>query len=291
MKRSVMKACLRWSCLAGFGVTLAACSLDAVERNPFLGYTEEYGVAGQQQRSDEGAAGGAGTQVQFRREMTITFRNNAPEADLNTTLVAWVNVSSVRSAQQQDALLRGGYVQLTREIQLGTAHTLPIGTLVYEGGGTAGASAVFLRRANSTGGTGAEPGQQQGEVTPTVTSITLVTPDAILLFSEPPVSCESVAFYFTGEDGLVLTAEPVADPEAPFAGATGRGGYKTLAQIDVYECQPLRPGVFFNFGGARKPNEYYEGENVTVDFYLAPQTSGYCGVVTIGQTTTPPTGQ
>ncbi len=280
-----MKACLRWSCLAGLGVTLAACSLDAVERNPFLGYTEEYGVAGQQQRSDEGAASGTGTQIQFRRDMTITLRNNSAEADVNTTLVAWVNVSSIRSAQQQDALLRGGYVQLTREVRLGAAHTLPIGTLVYEGGGTAGASSVLLRRATTTGGTGGEPGQQQGQVTPISTSMTLVTPDAILLFSEPPVSCESVAFYFTGEDGRVLTAEPAGDAEAPFAGATGRGGLKTLAQVDVYECQPLRPGLFFSFGGARKPNEYYEGENVTVDFYLVPQ-EGYCGVVTVGQTTT-----
>lgn len=278
----------RWVFLVGLGVTVTACTEDTVGRNPFLGYTEEYGLARERDREERPPAGGIGEEALFRRDMTLTFRNNTAEADLNTTLVAWVNAGSVRSTEQEDALLRAGYSPLTQQVRLGTAHTLPVGTFVYEGGGTAGATSVFLRRAEATGGVG-EPGQQAGEALPTMTSLTFVTPDTILIFSEPPISCESVAFYFSGEDGAPLTSEAVAGFSGPFAGATGRGGLKTLAQVDVYECQPLRPGLFFSFGGVRKANEYYEGENVTIDFYLQPRPSGHCGVVTVGQVPTPTT--
>ncbi len=270
--------CSRWprTILLAAGVVLSACSPETVQRNPFLAYTDEYGVAGQQQTADdESASGGAQAEGFFRGDLTIRIRNNHPGAEANFALVAWVNVGSIRSAEQQDALMRSGYSQLSREVRLGTAHVLPIGTFVYDGGGTAGATAVVLARAQSTA-----DGQNQ-TTTPSEFSLTLTTPDAILLFSQPPVSCESVAFYFT-DDGDPLTSDPVAGSEAPYAGATLNGGFKTLAQVDAYECSPFRPGLFFSTGGARDPNEYLEGDDVTFDLFERPNAEGAAAVVTIG---------
>jgi len=257
---------------------LWGCTGIYAERNPFLSYSDHYGIAGQQEESTDG--GGTGMEVagRFRRDLTITFRNNSTQADLNTTLVAWVNPSSIRSAQQQDALLRAGYSQLTEEARLGLAFTLPVGTLVFDGGGTAGATSIFLRRA---AGTGAGEGETEEAGIPTTTSITLTTPDVILVFSQPPVSCDSVAFYFT-RDGEPLTGVSASGPESPYAGAATGGAFKTLAQVDVYQCSPLRPGLFLSLGGARQSNEYYEGQNITFDFNLLPDANGNCAVVTIG---------
>jgi hypothetical protein len=264
--------------LAGLG----GCPTTYAVRNPFLSYTEEYGVAGvaERQQADSGAQGAAGTET-FRRSLTINLRNNHPDAELNTSLVCWVSVSSVRTAEQQDALLGDGYIQLTQEERLGSAIVLPVGTYVYDGGGTAGAMAVFLDRAQAT-----ETGQQQGgqgtttqTAAATTTSLTMPTPDGILVFVQPPVSCDSVAFYYT-LNGIPLPAWPVAGSFGPYEGSSGSGPYKTLSQVDVYECAPLRPGVYLSQGGtSRAKNEYIEGEDVTFDFLAESDASeNFCSV-------------
>ena len=248
------------------------------ERNPYLTYTEEYGVAGQQQTFEGGGGGGAEAVGVFRREMTVTFRNNNATAELNTTFVAWVSVSSIRSADQQDALLQGGYRQLTRETKLGTAFTLPPGTFVLDGGGTAGATTVFLHPGQAAAG-------ENNAATPTTLSLTIITPDALLAFIQPPVSCESVAFYFS-DDGQPLTGVPVADEVDIFGGAYGTGGFKTMAQVDAYQCSPFKPGLFLRASGGRQPDEYFEGENVTFDFNPTGDADGNFAIVTIGTAAT-----
>ena len=261
------------------GMLLAAagaCNQLTTERNPFLAYTDEFGVAGQQQTSTTGAATGVAGQAAFRRDTVVTFRNNHSFGDANFSFVAWVNVSSIRSADQQDALLRDGFTQLTHEVRLGTAFVLPVGTFVFDGGGTAGATSLVLNHAQ------AAAAQSGATATATTQSITLNSPDALLVFVQPPVSCESVAFFYS-RNGDPLTAVPVGDSDAPFGGATSTGGFKTLAQVDIYECDPLRPGVFFSQGGVRQPNEFFEGENVTFDFLETPTANGSFCTVTIGQ--------
>lgn len=177
--------------------------------------------------------------------MTVTFRNNHTTAELRTSFAAWVNSSSIRSAQQQDALLSGGYVQLGHEVRLGTVFTLPVGTFVYGGAGTAGATPIVLNPGTTT--TNTEGGGQV--VVPASQAFTLITPDVILAFVQPPVSCDSVAFAFM-RNGEPLTAVPVDGPTGPYSGLTGVGGLKTLAQVNVYQCEPLKPGVFLRLSGA-----------------------------------------
>lgn len=270
---------LRHLMLAGLALLLAGACSEGYDKNAFLAFTEEYGVAGTQDDTPGGGTGTAGSEAsgRFRRDTVITLRNNHTSADLNVSLMAWVNVSSIRSAQQQDALLQNGYVQLTRELRLGTAHTLPVGTFVYYGSGTGGSTHIVLRSATGGG--------ENAAVTPTTFSLTLNSPDAVLAYAQPPVSCESVAFYFS-RNGEPLTAVPVGDPEAPYAGATRAGGFKTLAQVDVYECSPFRPGLFFNSGGARQDNQFYEGDSITFDFNEQADADGNFAIVTIGATTT-----
>jgi hypothetical protein len=255
-----------------------------LQRNPFLGYTEEYGIAGQQQTQQGGAATGTSAVETFRRPLTVSFRNNHTSADLNVSFVAWVETSSIRSAEQQDVLLSSGFAQLTHSVDLGTAFTLPTGTFVYDGGGVAGATALLLGPAQAAT-------SSTSTTTPTEHTITIPTPDAILAFVEPPVSCESIAFYFS-RNGEPLTSVPVDGATGPFGGSASTGPFKTMAQIDVYQCSPFKPGVFFSrSGGTRQPNEYLEGEAVTFDFNPTPDANGYFGIVTIAAsqtgTTTP----
>jgi hypothetical protein len=253
-------------------LVLAACSQYAVERSPFLGYTEEYGIAGQQQSSSSSNNGGSGADAlgRFRLDQTVTFKNNYGDAEVNFSFIAWVNVSSIRNADQQDALLRGGYSQLTREVRIGSAFTLPVGTFVYDGGGLAGATAVVLGRGVTSGAA------EQATVTATTREITLITPDGMLAYSQPPVACDTVAFYFT-DDGQPLTGFATG-----YGGSNLLGTYKTLAQVSAYQCSPFHPGLFFSSGGARDKNEYLEGEPITFDFYLLPNANGDAAVVTIG---------
>jgi hypothetical protein len=241
-----------------------------------LTYTEEYGVAGSSaQRSSSGTASGTGTETTFRRSLTLKLRNNNPSAELNTSLMCWVSVSSVRSAEQQDALLRDGYVQLAQELRIGSVFALPVGTYVYAGHGAGGSQTIFLGPAQ--GGTGSTTSS------PTVSSVSLTTPDAILVFTQPPVSCDSVAFYYTQNGAPLPSSSAGGGGTAPFAGSNTTGGYKTLAQVDVYKCSPLNPGVFLSQGGSgRQRNEYIEGENVTFDFMPQADASGNFCIVRFG---------
>lgn len=264
-----------WLAVSGGGLALlvffGCAPVDGnTERNPFLILTEIFGAppVGDEER---GAGGGTLVESEFRGTMTVTFANNHPDADLNVLFAAWVNLNSIRSAEQQDALLNSDYVQLTRELRLGSVFTLPPGTFVFNGPGVAGATAVRL---------GAATTQADDTVTPSMREFSLVTPDVILAFTQPPVSCDSVAFFYS-TDGDPLTSVPVAGGESPFSGATGEGGFKTLAQVDAYQCEPLRPGLFLKLGGgASQPNEYFEGEGVRFDFSEVPDANGNFANVT-----------
>jgi len=256
-------------------IPLGGCVTGTGQINPYLTLTEEFGL-GQVTRPEEAVRPGAQgllLQPEFRRRMTITFQNNNPDAELNVSLAAWVMPGSLRSAQQQDALIADGYEQLARAEPLGTTLTLPVGTFVYDGGGTAGATVIRL------------PAARIGEgntLSPTSRVFDLITPDGILAFAQPPVSCDSVAFYYT-RDGEPLTAVLVGGhPENPYGGATRSGGFKTFAQVDVYQCEPLRPGVFLRVSGARQTNEYLEGENAAFEFNRDPDANGKFCIVTIG---------
>jgi hypothetical protein len=258
-------------------VVLCGCAGSQRPINPFLTWTDAFGVPiVAEETQQQTTAQGTLTTPEFRQQLDLTFRNFHPSADLNVSFVAWVNTSSIRSAEQQDLLLSDGYVQLRREVRLGTAFTLPVGTFVYNGGGTAGATTMVLGPGQPA--TGAEG----GATTPTAQAYRLRSPDVILAFYNPPVSCDSVAFYFS-RNGEPLTAVPVGGPEAPYGGSNTTGGFKTLAQVDVYQCEPLRPGVFIKLGGGeRQTNEYFEGEPITFDFYATPDGAGNFCRVTIG---------
>lgn len=256
---------------------------------PYLTYAETFGVAAPagSQAVGSGAAGVEGDAV-FRLPLTVTFQNVHNNATLDTSFVAWIELGSIRTQEQQDALLRGGYVQLAETVTLGTAYTLPVGTFVYNGPGVAGATQISLGPAQ-----GGAPDFVQGEATPgegegdegetgdsgarvpTETSIELITPDVILVFSQPPVSCDSVGFTYSS----LVTGEIVPGP------ATGVGGYKTLAQFDVYECSPFKPGLSFRsvgVAGLPEPNEFQEAEPITFTFYSGPVNQGAYCTVTIG---------
>lgn len=250
-------------------------------RNPFLGYTDEYGIATQQGSSQDGGFTGAEQETVFRREMTVRLRNNNPDAQLNTNFLAWVEVGSIRSADQQDALMRSGYSQLTREVRLGTAFTLPVGTFVYDGGGLAGATSILIQPAQAVSDDAAG---DSGSTVTTSTSetFTLVTPDVVLITAQPPVSCESIAFFYSDESGP-LAGAPLADNLALFGGSTSSGGFKTLAQVSAYQCDPLRPGMFFSTGGGRTQNQFFEGEDVTFDFNPMSNANGDFCIVTVGE--------
>ncbi len=230
------------------------------ERNAFWTMTETYGVtAGIGAEGPDGGGPGAAAEGEFRLPMTLTLTNNHESANVEVSFAAWVNVSSIRSAEQQDALLRGGYVQLSREVRLGTAYTLVPGTFVYYGPGLAGATAVTLACPLT-------------ETADRVISrdFTLITPDVLLVFLQPPVSCDSTAFVF---DSVLVPGEETV---------TGAAGFKTLAQIDVYECEPLRPGLFFKSGGgAKQSNEFFEGDTILFEFNQAPDADGNFANVTI----------
>lgn len=243
-------------------------------RNPFLTATETFGTSVVTTEEQQGTSGAA-TEAEFRQVLQVTLANNHQTAELNTSFVAWVSPSSIRSGAQQDALLSGGYVQLDREVRLGTAFTLVPGTFVYNGPGVAGATAVRLPP------TGANPDDAIDTTLATLRQFEIITPDVILLFSQPPVSCDSVAFFFT-VDGDPLTSEGVSGVSDLFAGANSpRGGLKTLAQVDVYQCDPFRPGLFLRLGGGALPaNEFFEGQDIRIDFSPQATADGFFAVVT-----------
>lgn len=242
--------------------------------NPFLTLTESVTADGSNVNDNTGTGGGGGgvTVAVFRRDLAITFSNNNTDADADVSFVAWVASGSIRSAEQQDALLADGYVQLTREVRLGSVFTLPPGTFVYNGPGLAGATRVHLRAA----GAGAN-----GAADPTTQTFTIITPDVVLAFSQPPVSCDSVAFTYS-RDGSVITDDFVEGGVGPFAGSNTTGGYKTFSQVDAYQCDPLRPGMFLKLGGgARQSNEFFEGQSIRFDFNQMPDADGDFAIVIV----------
>lgn len=249
--------------LAGAGCGLTGGDLLPI--NPFQTYSEQFGAtASSTSDATAGSGSTAGdTGTVFRQGMNISFENRSTVGELETSFMAWVEVSSITSAEQQDALIDDGYVQLSRSLDIGAAFTLPPGTFVYGGGGTGGATRILLQPAETE-------------------DLELLTPDAILVFLEPPTSCENVAFLFR-EEGRVIEGFQLADGFAVFAGATSVSGRKTLAQIDAYQCSPFEPGLFLRrTGGVAQSNEFSEGAAVTFGFQLAPDEAGVAGFVTIG---------
>jgi hypothetical protein len=251
------------------------------EKNAFLAFTDEFGFTGQ--ATDEGSgASGVDVEQEFREPLRLVFQNAHPGGELSTSLLAWVEIGSVRTADQQDALLRSGYVQLTQEAEIGEAYTLPLGTFVYGGSGTAGATPIRLPAA--TGGEDADDGDSGNagggsqEIVPATTELTLITPDKILVYLQPPVSCDSVAFTFTDP----LTGEVLGTETTTGSGSATGGGYKTLAQIDAYECDPFEPGLTFSAtGGETGPAIFREGNSVTYTFFPTAQTGGIFATVTV----------
>lgn len=246
-------------------------------RNAFLTLTETFGSS-LFESPEEQQSGGAGSEVEtneFRASMTLTLTNLSDDSDLNVKFAAWVKVNSLRDVEQEEALFRAGFVQLTEDVQLGSTILLPAGTFVYDGGGIAGSTQVFIPAAAAAAAEGqATTGRSD--------AFDLVTPDAILVFYEPPVSCESVAFVYT-QNGLPVEDSRVAAVGNIFGGASSNGGLKTLAQVDAYQCQPFKPGLYLNqAGGSLMPNEYFEGDNITIEFRRIPTDNGIAATVEIG---------
>lgn len=273
LRKTVLSGLAALSGLTGFGC------LGGGEVNPFLTFTETFGasqVASEEQ--EQGAGSAAAATDSFRRSMTLTLANNHPEAELNVNMLAWVSPASIRTAEQQDALLRSNYVQISSEVRIGTSVTLAPGTFVFNGPGIGGATPVALPSTGAAAGAPVDPANASTR------TFDLVTPDALLLFSQPPVSCESVAFVFTidgepltsaGNSGLSASSNLFAGPNSAFS------GYKTLSQVDVYQCSPLKPGLFLKIGGgAVADNEYLEGQNIRVDFSQIPDANNNFAFVT-----------
>lgn len=256
----------KWSAVTAVAATIvcAGCTGSAVT-NPFLTAAEAFGNASNSTgNSGSGSGGGStSTTARFRDTMTLTLANaaNDANAELNTTLLAWVNASSVRSGDQQEALLNGEFVRLTSDLKVGSALTLPVGTWVYSAGRAAGTYTVKI----AAGGSDA---------------IDLITPDGVLLYSQPPDSCDSVAFYFT-VNGFLL--DQIPGPEGTtgvFLNATTSAPRKTLAQVDAYECTPrFRPGLYLRqLGSVVDPslptnNLFNEADPITVTFSLVAQNN------------------
>lgn len=254
-------------CLIGL-LALGLTGCPSTEINPFQTVTEQFGSqATRDDNTSSGGGNGGAAAAAFRRAMTLTINNNNAAADLGLSLMAWVNVSSIRSADQQDFLIASGYQQITHEIHVGNAYTLPPGTFVLQGEGTNGAIAIQMRRTSAGG--------------PPTTSFQIITPDVVLLFLEPPDSCDSVAFEYTS-DGFQIDPIPVVNAEGElFQGSTQGGGRKTLSQVDVYQCDPFRPGLFLKVGGgARADNEFFEGETMIANFNATPDANGNFAVIT-----------
>jgi len=244
-----------------------------LQPNAFLTFAESFGVGlTATEETQQGVGKKEAAEVPFRQTMSLTIANNDPTAELNISFAAWVLPSSLRSREQEDALLQGGYARMAESVWVGSAFVLPQGTWVLQNGGVAGAKALRL-----------PPAQQDGSaITPSEFSTELVTPDVLLLFAEPPESCESVGFFFTNE-GAPADDRPITSVGGIFSGAVGQGARKTLAQIDAYQCQPFRPGLFLNrTGGRLLANEFFEGQSVRVDCFREPvDEEGHAAVVTI----------
>jgi hypothetical protein len=301
-------------------LSLAGCpGSSSAPINPFLTLVDgDFLLQGQTTTGTTGtggASGTSGTTAPFRRDMLVSFVNRSQDflhddlsitfgSDLQFQYAAWVNPSSIHSTVEEDSLINGGYTRLTTEVRLGTAYVLPPGTFVYAGPGVAGATRVTIPRGFRT--TAAVSPQlldagiaRAGSVLRNAGTayvyffqVTLPAPDVLLVFADPPVSCDSVAFTFM-DAGQVENSDPVNVGEGTFAGNTntgGRmGGYKTLAQVDAYSCSAhfattgapvsgFTPGLFLKTsGGARLPNEFFEGDPVSFQFRDVPDAGNHQG--------------
>jgi len=258
-------ALLTIGCTGLFDLTATNTS-DAIG-NPFATLTEqglvEANIETEASQISTGAAAGVDADLTFRDGMTVNFVNTATDRELTTNLIAWVEPGNVRTETQRDSLISSGYIEITQSITVGIAYTLVPGTFVFQGSGGNGLERIQL------GPTG--PGQT---VIPSNSSISLVTPDVLLVYLDPPTSCSSTAFRFLDE-GDVIT-EPVGGGGGTsgtiiFGGATNIGPNKTLGQVDAYRCDPFKPGLFFRQGGGMQmSNEFIEGDEVTFTFLRFP---------------------
>ncbi len=268
--------------------------------NPFLTLVEQQFIPFNEEEVDsdeplrggaldgvEGGGGATTVDTRFRDAMTITFNNHSARGDLEFNFLAWVNAISVQTDEERDALFNSNYVELQTEVQLGLAYILAPGTFVYNGGGKNGNLRFRIRRGvdSSTEGASNEPGDfeifDEGGInavsgdggtdastpgtadTPVSQELTLATPDHILIYLDAPVSCDSVAFVFL-DQGDVLSIEG--------GGAIRDEPFKPLSAAEFVQCDPLDPGLNLKTGGgARLANEFFEGEDVVLDFFLLPQ--------------------
>jgi hypothetical protein len=255
-----------------------------VERNAFFSFTDEFGTALLRDPNQDDTGTGADREVpeeEFRRPTALTFANIQPDMEVSFAWLAWVNPSSIRSRAQEDALYRGGYIRLDQQVEIGSAFRLPPGTFVFNGPGLAGATAVTLRRASTSAPAdpNADGDQSAGDtgLTPTEQTISLVTPDVILVAAAPPRSCDSAAFVFTDDEELrsipahQLSSLAFAPSTQQIGNAptdrTNTLGIHTLAQVSAYQCAPFRPGLFLRRGGGgRLPNEFFEGDAIRFEF-------------------------
>src|SRR5438477_8720280 len=81
-----------------FGVLLGAtaCGNQTQGPNSFLALTETLGVsaAGNDNTNVGGTGGGIQATTTFRRSMSVMLANHSDAADLNVSLLGWVNPSS-----------------------------------------------------------------------------------------------------------------------------------------------------------------------------------------------------
>ena len=262
--------------------SMAGCPGLGEARNPFLTATEEYGITTGGNTDTNGGGSGREATAAFRKTLTLTLANLHTTAELNVSMAAWVSPSSIRNEDQENELLENGYYELDDSVQIGEAFTLVPGTFVYGGPGIAGTTSMRILHAGTTV-TETDPDQQTGGeeiIEPTERSFEMITPDVVLIYSQPPVSCDSLAFYYT-IDGDPLTSEGLSGVGDLYAGPNSAfGGLKTLAQVDVYQCDPLKPGLFFwQGGGAQNDNEYLEGQNLRFEFRQVPtENDDFCVV-------------
>lgn len=251
--------------VAATAAFVVGCPSSSGESNPFITLSDQFGIVSGNLDTGDSSSGGQSVDLPFRQSMTLTLWNQNTDVDIETLFMAWVDLSSIRSTEQEDALIASGYTRLTEEVTLGTVFVLPVGTFVYGGPGAYGATPVEL-------------GYAGAPVKASVLQYQFVTPDVLLVFDSPPVSCDSIAYKHIEPRGSVSTGP-----------STSVGGFKTFAQIDAYQCYPLQPGLFFKSGGgSRQTNEFFEGASVLFQFSPGFDELGNSAFVTISSTVPDP---
>ncbi len=238
---------------------------DNTQINPFLTLVQQNLLESNAPTTGGGTTGGVGSGqavTRFRQDVTVTFVNGAIEEELHFNFLAWVNPSSISTAAQQDELFDSGYVQLTEEVEVGAAFILPVGTFVWSRDDSGLAERfVIPPRAEALFPADGDPifrageGGESGIADPIEQSVNFITPDVMLVFLNPPVSCESIAFSFSEQEDVTL--------------------FGTLARVDAYECAPFQPGLFLQTsGGQTGANQFFEGDEVRFSFAPAGIRAG-----------------